>query len=87
MQASEFERSISKCLMYTVPNRNAAIMQGDLYTIRNLREVVIYIWLTSGKEFWYHVKYCSASLLLGYIKDGDHWSYMPIKIDQVDAYY
>jgi len=82
-----YQHNVPKCLLKNIPCREVALRQSDLYTIKNLREATVFIWLNNGKSFWYYVKYCTSSLLIGYVQDDIKWLYMPIKIASVEAYY
>lgn len=76
----------SRSLKYC-PACNINATKAYLYTIRNINDCIVYIWLKNGKEFWYFVKYVGNHVLSGYIKIKERWVYKPIKIRDICGYY
>ena len=74
-------------LSKTHPKLKEALCQHDLYTIKNLTNVVVYIWLKNGASFWYYVSYFSGNNLVGYMLNQNIWSTLNINYNSILRYY
>lgn len=71
----------------TKPDRMHALPKNALYTIQNLSNIVVFLWLKNGTGFWYYVSYSTKDYLVGYIWNGKHWTRREIHINLIVAYY
>jgi hypothetical protein len=39
------------------PDRKHALSKNTLDTIKNLSDIVVYLWLKNGNSFWYYISY------------------------------
>lgn len=79
--------SLPDTLAKNRPRLDHALKQSDLYTIRNLNSVVIYIWLKNGKNFWYYISHYSENYLVGYVLRQNNWLRQRIHYNLILAYY
>ena len=69
------------------PDRNHALAQNTKHTIRNLSNVVIYLWLNNGTGFWYYISHATQNTILGYAWNGKQWVRREISLRMVWSYY
>jgi len=51
-----------------------------------LRGMVLFLWLTGGRGFWYRVESARRDMLTGYIFSSGWWYYLPVSRRQIRRY-
>lgn len=69
------------------PKMTHCLLSRDLKTLKNLSNVVVFLWLANGKGFWYHLLYVKGDVLIGHALRGSFWRYTPVNRQQVLRYY
>jgi hypothetical protein len=70
-----------------IPSKSECLLKKDVDTIRNLHDVIAFIWLTNGRGYWYHIKNVQNGTLYGYVLAGNRWNYAPVQFNAVLRYY
>ncbi|MEA4966271.1 MAG: hypothetical protein VB055_10660 [Oscillospiraceae bacterium] len=76
-----------KLVLKYAPHPTHCLLRTDLYTIQNLSDCVVYLWLNSGRSFWYHLRYVRGRTLIGYMLADGWWRYMPLHSAQIHRYF
>ena len=71
----------------TKPDRKHALSKSSLHTIKNLNDVLVYIWLKNGNGFWYYISYSTKNSLIGYIWNGKNWTKKDLNLKFLMSYY
>lgn len=69
------------------PDRKHALSKNTLDTIKNLSDIVVYLWLKNGNSFWYYISYFQKNYLVGYVWNGKYWTKREIHVKLVIGYY
>ena len=69
------------------PKSHCCLCGREIETIKNLNNLVIFLWLKNGKGFWYHVYYVNGDILVGYKLFNKKWHFQKIHIKNILSYY
>lgn len=71
----------------TVPSRKHAISKDCLHTIQNLSDVLVFIWLNNGNQFWFFITYTRPNQLIGHAWNGSQWVNRTLSLQSIWSYY
>lgn len=71
----------------TRPERKHALPKENLYTIQNLCNVLVFLWLNNGNQFWFFIAYTKPNQLIGHAWNGSQWVNRTINLASVWSYY
>lgn len=69
------------------PKRIHAFPKSTLPTVKNLSNVLIYLWLNNGNSFWFYISYATDNRLVGYSWTGSQWVSRTYNLQTVWSYY
>ncbi|MBQ7549711.1 MAG: hypothetical protein IJT03_08415 [Clostridia bacterium] len=69
------------------PVPDDCLLRRDTDTLRNLRDVIVFIFLKNGSGGWYYIKSVHGDRVEGYVLSEDMWNHMPISLSSVLRYY
>lgn len=69
------------------PRPQCGLHHDDCSTLYHLAGVVVYLWLTNGRECWYLVHTVRAEVLIGDALEDGWWRPMPIDCRLIEKYY
>ncbi len=70
-----------------IPARQHGMPQHLAATVRNLKNVLIYVWLKNGRGFWFFLLRVEQGQLGGYIRVGQKWQFQRIPLGHMWSYY
>lgn len=70
-----------------IPDRKHAMPKSHLNTIKNLSNVLVFIWLNNGNSFWFFVSFERQNRLVGHAWNGRQWIIRELNLQSVWSYY
>ncbi len=71
----------------TIPARKHAMLPESLPTIQNLCNVLVFIWLNNGNQFWFFISYTRPNQLIGQAWNGSQWVNRTLSLPSIWSYY
>ncbi|MGG1675823.1 transporter [Neobacillus sp. NRS-1170] len=69
-----------------IPHEQVGLYAVDPGGIRPCLYRYTYIWLRSGKNFWYYPTYVGRTSIAGYRWRGNHWQYYGMDLDRIRSF-
>lgn len=69
------------------PERKHGLPPNTRNTLKNLNDIVVFLWLKNGSSFWYFISYSTNNHLVGYIWNGNFWEKREILLRFIVTYY
>lgn len=76
-----------KYVLKNPPKINHCLPCREMHTIKNLGNMIVFLWLRDGSGFWYHIHHINGNMLAGHRLVQNQWRYSPVYIKNISHYY